>query len=66
MKYTRADQELVELGEIHDLILHGKSDEATNAYERWVFKWDHRVVDVGGTAHLKFHKPRWRRKGTKR
>jgi len=63
-EYMSEDPAIVELSAISALLDEAKFDEATDAYERWVYRWeDQRIVDIGGTAHLKFHKRRFRRRG---
>ncbi len=62
-EYISEDPAIVELAAISALVDDSKFDEAADAYERWVFRWDdQRIVDTGGTAHLKFHKRRFRRR----
>ncbi len=62
IEHTSKGQAAVELAAITQLIDDNKPVEALDAYERWMFKWEKQIVDIGGTAHLKFHQPSWRRR----
>ena len=59
---TVRDEAVVELMVIDLLLDDNQTVEAADSYERWVRKWEGRIVDIGGSAHLRLHPRAYRRR----
>jgi len=63
-EYKPFDQQRKELDDMIVMLDEGQGKAAATAYEKWVWRWEQRVVDVGGG--YVGHQPRRRRRRRQR